>query len=180
MQGASFMFTVKSKLRKKFTAEEDDLIRELVARCDDPRYAPWPEIAAQVPDRTPRQVRERFQHYLSPRVAGGPWSRDEDDRLRRLHAQFGSNWAAIAALMPGRANTAVKNRWNTAIKDKDAPDPGDDPRQPDPEPDSPDRRAFDYEERAFDYEERAFDYDGPSWFDEVAVPPDDDPWGALQ
>jgi hypothetical protein len=160
---------VKSKPRKKFTSEEDDLIRALVGRCRDPRFAPWSEIARQVPGRTSRQVRERFQHYLSPHVAGGPWSPDEDNRLRRLHAQLGSDWAAIAAMMPGRANTAVKNRWNTAIRDRDIPNMGDGNRQPDPEPDATE----------FDFEEGTFEYDGPSWFDEAAAPPDDDPWGGL-
>jgi hypothetical protein len=163
MQGDICPFTVKSKPRKRFTTEEDDLIRTLVGRCGDPHFAPWSEIARQVHGRTPRQVRERFQHYLSPHVAGGPWSHEEDDRLRRLHVQLGSNWAAIAAMMPGRANTAVKNRWNTVIRDKDISDPGE---------------GQSTEATVFDFDEITFDCDGPSWFDEAAAPPDD-PWAAL-
>jgi hypothetical protein len=172
MQVTRVLLPEKRRPREPFTPEEDDVIRELVSRYGDPRYAPWAEIAAHLPDRSPRQVRERFQHYLSPGVSGDPWSREEDDRLRRLHAELGSNWAAIAAMMPGRANTAVKNRWNTAIKDKDLPGWGGDLRQTEPEPNACDPRTV-------DFEECTFDMDGSSWFDE-ATPPDDSPWGALQ
>jgi hypothetical protein len=134
MQGASFLFTVKSKSRRKFTPEEDDLIRELVSRYGDPRYAPWAEIAAQLPDRSPRQVRERFQHYLSPRVSGGPWSREEDDLLRALQGKFGNTWATIAKWMRGRTNIAVRNRWRI-IKDRHLQRAKGGVEEPEPEPD---------------------------------------------
>jgi hypothetical protein len=155
MKGAKFLLTMKSKPRKRFTAEEDDLIRERVERHGDPHFAPWSEIAAHVPGRTPRQVRERFQHYLGPHVSTEPWTSDEDDLLCRLHDQLGSNWAAIATRLPGRTNAAVKNRWNTAFKKKDLPKP------PDTD-ETPDATTFD-------------DFDDQSWFD-VLLTPYEDAW----
>jgi 3-keto-L-gulonate-6-phosphate decarboxylase len=35
----------------------------------------------------------------------GKWTEEEDTMLARAVAEHGSNWVAIAALMPGRTNT---------------------------------------------------------------------------
>jgi hypothetical protein len=99
----------KAKPKRKFSPEQDQRIRELVG---DERFPDWAAIAEEIEGKNARQCRERYQHYLAPQVCGQPWTSEEDERLRELHATFGNDWARIAAQMPGRTNTGVKNRFN--------------------------------------------------------------------
>jgi hypothetical protein len=99
----------KTKPKKKFSPEQDERIRDLVG---DQRFPDWAAIAEQIDGKNARQCRERYQHYLAPQVCAAPWTSEEDERLRELHDAFGNDWARIAARMPGRTNTGVKNRFN--------------------------------------------------------------------
>jgi hypothetical protein len=66
-----------------------------------------------IPGKTGRQCRERFQHYLHPGLAQAPWTPAEDEMIRRLHTQYGPDWARIAQQFDGcRTNNNIKNRWN--------------------------------------------------------------------
>jgi hypothetical protein len=42
------------------------------------------------------------------------WSTEEDDALKEAQAQWGNKWKVISMLYPGRSETSVKNRWNSA------------------------------------------------------------------
>jgi hypothetical protein len=94
--------------KKKFTIEQDQRLRELVG--DDP-CPDWPRIAQQMEGKNARQCRERYRHYLDKTVSHQRWTAEEDELLRTLQGSLGNDWAAIAAKMPGRKNTAVKNRF---------------------------------------------------------------------
>jgi hypothetical protein len=95
-------------LRQKFTPEEDQQLRELVALIGENN---WTEVAARLGTRSSRQCRERFRNYLSPQLRNEPWTPDEDALLRDKYEVFGAKWSSIVAFFPTRSEVNLKNRW---------------------------------------------------------------------
>jgi hypothetical protein len=101
--------------RHKFAPEEDELLRNLVTQLGS---SDWTAIAAHFHNRTARQCRERWRHYVSPEVVVGSWSESDDQMLMRKVAEFGPRWSAIAQLFPGRTDIGVKNRYISLVGKK--------------------------------------------------------------
>ena len=72
----------------------------------------WEQIAKEMPGRTGRQCRDRYQNYLIPGFFNGQWSKTEDDLLLKLYVQHGSQWSKMAQFFKNRSANALKNRWN--------------------------------------------------------------------
>lgn len=72
----------------------------------------WSELTKNInAGLTARQVRERWSHTLDPSVNHGPWTADEDARLKQLYSTSGGSWAVMAVSMPGRTDVQIKDRW---------------------------------------------------------------------
>ena len=99
--------------RRMFTPQEDALIVYLVNHYGN---KDWRLIAKSLPNRTTRQVRERFKNFLSPELENGPWSREDDDLLKKLYAEYGPKWSKIAACFKNRSEVNIKNRWTSITK----------------------------------------------------------------
>jgi hypothetical protein len=95
--------------RRIFTPEEDDRLRELVAKHGD---CDWERIASKIYRRDARQCRDRWCNYLSPHVVHSAWSRADDQLLEAKVGELGRRWIAIAPFFPGRTEINVRNRWN--------------------------------------------------------------------
>ena len=98
----------KSKSRRMFTVEEDRLIVSYIQRVG---RVDFPAIAAQLPGRTTRQVRDRYKSYLRPDITNKPWTHEEDRLLIQKHAEYGPRWSRIQAYFPDRSTVNIKNRW---------------------------------------------------------------------
>ena len=100
--------TEPKRVRNKFTQEEDDTIVQIVSRFG---AHSWRSIAANLPGRTARQIRERYVNYLAPNVCKDPWTPEEDQRLRDKVAEHGRKWSLIARFFENRTDVTLKNRW---------------------------------------------------------------------
>ena len=97
-----------------FTEEEDKIIIE----CMREGNLTWMQIAERIPGRIGKQCRERWTNHLDPNLKKGGWTHEEDTILAEAQQRWGNAWTKIAKLLPGRAENAVKNRWNSAFRRK--------------------------------------------------------------
>lgn len=100
--------------KRKFTQDEDEKLRELVQNHGQKQ---WDVIARNLRkltniERTPRQCRDRWKHYLSPSVSQKEWNITEDRLLLTCTQKYGAQWAALVKFFPGRTDINLKNRWN--------------------------------------------------------------------
>eukprot|EP00299_Pterocystis_sp_00344_P014554 c7220_g1_i1.p1 GENE.c7220_g1_i1~~c7220_g1_i1.p1 ORF type:complete len:235 (+),score=32.26 c7220_g1_i1:50-754(+) len=99
---------------KSFWLSEEDQLLESLVQYHGPRR--WSLIAQSFRNRTGKQCRERWHNHLNPDVRKDSWDEREDALILRLVEQLGSRWAAIARLLPGRTDSAVKNRYYSHLK----------------------------------------------------------------
>jgi hypothetical protein len=109
-----------------WTPEEDAKLTSAVTNTSKKKRGKeyktdWVAIAALVPGRTRCQCHHRWNIVLDPstkRASGrkGKWAEDEDIKLKDAVQTHGEkDWAAIAALVPGRAGQQCRDRWNKAL-----------------------------------------------------------------
>ena len=95
--------------KRKWTAEEDDLLRKYVLIYGEKQ---WRKIAEHIPGRTSIQCLHRWTKILRPGLVKGPWSAEEDEKLIAwVKAEGPNKWAQAAALIPGRSGKQCRERW---------------------------------------------------------------------
>ena len=95
-------------VKSKFTPEEDKILLSLVQNATD---VDWSFIASQLPNRNPRQCRERWQNYLNPDLKAQIWTEEEDRLILERYNEMGPHWNAIGRTFVGRSGNAVRNRY---------------------------------------------------------------------
>jgi hypothetical protein len=102
----------------KWTTGEDTKLEDAVQTHGGKN---WIAISALVPGRTRSQCSHRWKKVLDPsidRASGrdGKWTAIEDSQLQdAVQTHGGKNWAAIAALVPGRTTSQCWSRWKNVL-----------------------------------------------------------------
>ena len=92
--------------RNQFTPAEDALLIIAVNKCG----TNWINVSQLMDNRTPRQCRDRWNHYLSPMNIHSEWSSEEDKALIYFYNQIGPKWGKLSSLFPGRTCVSTRNR----------------------------------------------------------------------
>ncbi|CAD8141956.1 unnamed protein product [Paramecium pentaurelia] len=99
-------------IRKPWTNKEDQLLLKLV----QVHKKNWVQIAKCIPNRTSKQVRERFVNKLNPEINQEPFTKEEDMIIVEGYKSFGSKWCKISKLLQGRPENIIKNRYYSYIR----------------------------------------------------------------
>jgi predicted phosphoadenosine phosphosulfate sulfurtransferase len=103
----------KTKSERHFFTEEEDSV--LLKVMNTPKRKSWKEVATYLPERLPRQCRDRWHNYLAPWIKRGEWTSEEDEIIKKKVAEIGTKWTKIRKMLPGRTDNDIKNRWNTYL-----------------------------------------------------------------
>jgi hypothetical protein len=104
-----------------FKPEEDEQLRELITKYGEHS---WDEITNHMPNRTTRQCRERWKHYLSGAKLNEPWTAEEDRALFEKVEEWGTKWTRIAAFLGDHTDLEAKSRWTFKVREKKQGRPG--------------------------------------------------------
>jgi hypothetical protein len=99
--------------RHFFEPHEDELLRALV---DQIGTEDWVKVALNMPGRTPRQCRERYNSYLCPTINASPWTPQEDELLLAKFPRYGSRWAEYRPFFKDRTLPSIRNRWYVLLR----------------------------------------------------------------
>jgi hypothetical protein len=101
-----------------WTVEENAKLAAAVAQhCYD-----WVAVAALVPGRSNQQCRSQWVDVvrLAPNIkTTGEWTVEEDAKLTGAVKKHGSNWVAVASLVPDRKDTQCRTRWVAWVPEED-------------------------------------------------------------
>ena len=61
-------------------------------------------------DAFPQQCQQRFVRTLDPTILHGPWTNEEDAKLRSAVAVYGNSWTDVAEVIQGRTNEQCRDR----------------------------------------------------------------------
>lgn len=102
------------KKRHLWGKEEDQKLVNLV----ETHGKNWNLLVNFMPGRNRKQIRDRFNNILDPKLKKEQWTPQEDRRILELFQEFGPKWAYIASFLEGRSEIMVKNRFNSHLKRK--------------------------------------------------------------
>ncbi|KAK6919469.1 SANT/Myb domain [Dillenia turbinata] len=97
-----------------WTPEEDEKLVKYITRYGHGNWQQLPKFAGLA--RCGKSCRLRWMNYLNPNVKRGSYTKEEDEIIIKMHQELGTKWSLIAAKLPGRTDSDIKNHWHTTLK----------------------------------------------------------------
>lgn len=110
---------------KRFTPEDDSLIRKY---CNKYTIKNAVKKLSSILERSERSIRERFTKFLALNCE--PFTKEEDQTILEMQAQFGNKWKLIASYLHSRSDIQTRIRYKQLKKEIDFPEnsiPNDNP-----------------------------------------------------
>ena len=76
----------------------------------------WSCISKSMPQRTGKQIRDRFLNALDNKLKKEKLSFEENKKIIKWYKIFGNSWSKIAKKLKGRTGDMVKNRFYSSLK----------------------------------------------------------------
>jgi len=97
----------------KWSKDEDERLRRIVSNSKSINERAWDKISKQMGyTRNSIQCRERWKNSLDPTLRLGKWTAEEDNRLIRLHNEFGKKWKTFTSELVGRSAQRIRRRFD--------------------------------------------------------------------
>jgi Myb-like DNA-binding domain len=108
---------LKPGVRKgQWTDQEDAIVQEVVSASTEQPFTRWSDLAARLPGRVGKQIRDRWVNHLNPEIDHLPFSQEDDLLLWQGHQELGKRWVEISTTIfkSRRSENHIKNRWYSA------------------------------------------------------------------
>ncbi|MCO5574671.1 hypothetical protein L7F22_028461 [Adiantum nelumboides] len=104
-------------MRKRlWSPDEDEKLQNYVSQHG---FGNWSEVAKKTGlQRCGKSCRLRWINYLQPDLKRGKFSAEEKLIIVNLQKVFGNSWSKIAAHLPGRTDSDIKNFWHSHFRKK--------------------------------------------------------------
>ena len=76
----------------------------------------WAAISREMPQRTGKQIRDRFLNSLDTKFDRSKFTVEEDQMILKYYKIYGNSWARIAKKLKTRTGDMVKNRFYSSLK----------------------------------------------------------------
>lgn len=98
----------------KFSVEDDNTLKELVAQ----HGRNWALISKYMPYKDRKQLRERFDNFLSKKLNRKRFSSEEDKKIIDIVEKIGTKFYKIAEELEGRTAIMIKNHYYSKLQEK--------------------------------------------------------------
>ncbi|KAK9688230.1 Myb-like DNA-binding domain [Popillia japonica] len=96
----------------RWSKDEDTRLKHLV----DEYQERWEKIAEYFPDRSDVQCQQRWTKVVNPELVKGPWTKEEDEKVKELVKKYGpKKWTLIARHLKGRIGKQCRERWHNHL-----------------------------------------------------------------
>lgn len=106
-----------------FSHDEDQKLLEIIHNSikskakifnglNEEKLINWKNVSKEMGNRSVRQCKERYLHYLSPYINKKEWTNEEDALLISSVTQHGKKWKVFEDLFKNRTEIDIRNRYH--------------------------------------------------------------------